>query len=122
VLDVAHPAHAKVDALILLTGLDKDPGHADKSRRPDDTDQRWKDRVDTWDKAIRSRARLAHHDCVDMREEIVESAIGWGCFGIWFEVFKHDSDMCTRLIKAFPGTAADCFDNHLPVVRPGTTL
>lgn len=121
-LDAAHPAHAKVDALIVLTGLDKDPGHPDRKRRPDDTDQRWKDRLDIWEKANRSKLRLAKVDCVDMRDEIIEAAVGWGGFAIWFEVFKDDVDMCVRLIQAFPGTAPDCFDKHLPILRPGTIL
>lgn len=122
VLKTSHPAYLKVEALILLTGLDKDPGHPNKNRRPENTDLRWKDRFDLWEKATKSKERLAKDDSLGMREEIVESALGWGGFGIWFEVFKNDVDMCVRLIRAFPGTAPDCFDNHLPVCRPKEIL
>jgi len=117
-LNLTDPARSLVDALIILVGLDKDPGHPEKERKPDFSDQRWKDRLDTLDKARKCKARLDACDSVELRETIVESAQGWGSFSIWFEVFKHDVDMCSRLIQAFPGTAQDCFDNHRPVQRP----
>lgn len=118
-LNPTDPAYSLVDALINLVGLDKDPGHPKKERRPDVSDQRWKDRLDTLDRARRCSARLVACDTVELREIIVESALGWGSFAIWFEVFKNDLDMCSRLIRAFPGTAKNCFDNHSPVRRPG---
>lgn len=119
-LSLTDPAHGLVDALISLVGLDKDPGHPKKDRRPDVSDQRWKDRLDALDIARRCYARLATCNTVEMREIIVESALGWGYFAVWFEVFKNDLDMCSRLISAFPGTAKDCFDNYSPVQRPGS--
>lgn len=119
-LSLTDPAHRLADALIILVGLDKDPGHRDKERRPEDSDQRWKDRLDTLDRARQCKARLAARDTTELRETIVESALGWGSFSIWFEVFKDDVDMCARLIHAFPGTAQDCFDNHRPVQRPAS--
>lgn len=35
-------------------------------------------------------------------------------------VFRNDPDMRNRLIRAFPGTATNCFDPQgAPVPRPG---
>jgi hypothetical protein len=114
-----HPAHKKADALILLLGLDKDPGNPDRKRRPTNSDERWKRRTENFDLANRQKQNLAKHDNEGLREAIVEIALGWGGFAIWFEVFQDDEDMKARLIAAFPGTAPDCFDNHSPVPRPG---
>ncbi|MEN9867528.1 MAG: hypothetical protein RL748_3118 [Pseudomonadota bacterium] len=63
---------------------------------------------------------LALCDTPEMREEVIERAKDRGGFSIWFEVFHDDADMRQRLIAAFPGTAADCFDKlALPIPRPG---
>lgn len=117
---LAPPLKAKVDALILLVGLDKDPGNPNLARRPTDADRRWKYRQDCWDLAQRSLKRLQGNDTFELRAQIVENAISHGGFGIWFTVFVGDDDMRRRLVAAFPGTAQNCFDlSAIPVQRTG---
>jgi hypothetical protein len=117
-----HPAHQHVHALIKLVGLDKDPGNLDRKRKPEITDQRWKYRFETLNKATKTKQRLSGSDSEALREQIVETALSHGGFSIWFSVFLDDTDMCLRLITAFPGTAGDCFDNGRPIERPGALL
>lgn len=114
------PLRTKVEALIRLVGLDKDPGNPDLGRRPTSADRRWKYRQDCWDLAQRSLYRLQGNDTIELRAQIVENAISHGGFGIWFTVFVGDDDMRRRLVAAFPGTAQNCFDvNALPMQRIG---
>lgn len=117
-----HPAHAQACALIMLVGLDKDPGHPDPAGRPANTDKRWERRREIYDKVRHFRQLLQRNDSTAMRETLIDNAMGWGGFGIWFEVFQDDADMCLRLIKAFPGTAVACFDNHVPIPRQGALV
>ena len=117
------PLRAKVDALIRLVGLDKDPGNPDPERRPSSADRRWKYRQDCWGLAQRSLNRLQANDTIELRAQIVENAISRGGFGIWFSVFVGDADMRRRLVAAFPGTAQNCFDaNAIPIQRIGGQL
>jgi len=56
-----------------------------------------------------------------MREQIVLTATGHAYWSIWMTVFNDDPDMLQRLINAFPGTCADCFDNatgYSHIARP----
>ncbi len=110
-------------ALHRLVGLDKDPGNPMRDRRPTKDDDRWRTRQTIWDVAQRSLANLSGADSPPMRDQIIETALARGGFGIWFTVFGHDADMRRRLIAAFPGTASDCFDGASEARgRPGGTL
>ncbi len=51
----------------------------------------------TWRKANDSLRRLSRNDTVELREEIVETAIATGLFSIWWTVFAADENMCSRL-------------------------
>lgn len=115
-----HPAYASAAATITLLGLDKQPGRV--GREPSPADLRWKFRYDRLEAARSARTRLARRDSPEMREQIIETAQGKGGFGIWFSVFRDDPDMCQRLITAFPGTAWDCFQNGIPVPKPGAAI
>lgn len=118
-------AHIKVkaEALLELVGLDKDPGNPIIKRKSKKKDLRWKFREDRWDAAQHALRRLVASDTVEMREQIVETAVGRGGFAIWFTIFSHDEDMRKRFIAAFLGTENDCFDVHgQPVARPGGVL
>lgn len=111
----AHPSRsqaeqAKATATIRLTGLDKDPGNPDVTRRPTDSDRRWLRRSQAWDLATRYRQKLAVNDSIDLREAIVDIALGRGRFSIWWTIFAGDSDMRRRLRVAFVGTEGRCFD------------
>jgi uncharacterized protein (TIGR02646 family) len=102
---------AKADAMITLTGLDKDPGNPAPDRRPTESDKRWLKRKEAWDKAARCRDILALQDTAETRELIVDVAKGKGMFTIYWVQFSHDADMRKRFREAFVGTAPNCFDN-----------
>ena len=110
-------------ALYLLVGLDKDPGNPHVDRKPSPADRRWKTRQEIWDLAEESKRNLEQADSPQMRAQVALTAKSRGGFAIWFSVFQQDHDMLARLIAAFPGSAADCFDNNCAVVsRPGGRL
>lgn len=61
----------------------------------------------------------------NMRRQVVRTALAQGYFSIWMTVFSADSEMKSRFITNFPGTAIDCYE--LPIVvsvspRPGSGL
>lgn len=110
----------KAEAMIRLVGLDVDPGNPNRRRRPSESDKRWLKRREIWRLAIFARQRLARRDFPEMREQIVDTALGRGMFSIWMKIFEHDADMRRRFIEAFAGTARNCFDHEWQAVpRPG---
>ncbi|MCE7980200.1 MAG: HNH endonuclease [Caldilinea sp. CFX5] len=114
---------SKAQATISLFGLDRDPGHLDKSKHPSSKDKRWRRRQEAWDLAQRDLARLQQNNTIQVRELIVENALGRGMFSIWMKVFENDVDMRRRLINAFKGTAISCFDpNCIAINRIGGKL
>ncbi len=108
--DQPQPVQVKAKATIILVGLDKDPGNPDRTRRPTSSDTRWLRRQQAWQLAEKDLQRLLRNDCLEVRELIVENALGRGMFSIWWTVFSGDRDMRRRLREAFRGTAMDCFD------------
>lgn len=106
---------------IALAGLDKDPGNP--GRFPSPSDRRWSRRREIWLMAERDRDRLAQNNSVEVRELIVENALGRGMFSIWWTVFANDVDMRRRLRLAFLGTDGTSFDaNEDLIPRPGGQL
>lgn len=75
-------------------------------------------RRETWLMALRSRENLQRRSIEELREAIVSLALAVGFFSIWMKVFEADPDMRGRFIRAFPGTAADCFDAATLPVSP----
>lgn len=105
----------KAENIIKLTGLDKHPLNDPKA-----SDRRWKNRRETWDIAQRSKNNLHTCNTPEMRDQIVMTATGHAYWSVWMTVFKDDPDMLLRLIQAFPGTCAGCFDaGYTPVARAG---
>ncbi len=103
---------------ITLTGLDKLPTNAPKA-----SDRRWLHRREAWGRAEEARKSLAAHDTETTRKLIVDQATALGYWSIWMTVFAADVDMRRRLIAAFVGTPASCFDAQTqPVQRPGAAL
>ncbi len=113
----------KAHNTIKLFGLDKTPSiDPDDKHRDKASDCRWNDRREAWDKALRAKNRLAKIDNIEMREQIVDTAVDKGYWSIWMTVFEDDPDIRRRLIEAFPGTCKDCFDanqGYKPVKRQG---
>lgn len=108
--------------LVRLVGLDIDPGNPDPARRPRrrPADDRYDARFEMWMSAQRNWSLLQQNPTPELREAVALHAAGVGMFSIWMKVFENDQDMRLRLIAAFTGTAADCFDAAgLPVPRPG---
>ena len=111
----------KAQNTIELTGLDKYPGNL--GREPTTSDQRWLRRYKIWRKAKEARADLAKQNTDLTRKHIVEIAVAWGIFSIWWTVFANDVDMRRRLREAFTGTDDKSFDkNENLVPRPGGQL
>lgn len=112
-----HPAFTLAAETVKLLGLDKYPEHLDRKRRPSPTDQRWKFRENVQGVAERARQNLRDTDTPAMRRQIIDTALGYGGFSIWFATFAGDADMQQRLIEAFPATAKNCFDGVRPIPR-----
>lgn len=82
-------------------------------------------RQETWDLAQLSLSNLQQPgaDNPHMRNQVALTAATRGGFGIWFAVFRADHDMLLRLIAAFLGSTAECFDHEgEALVRPGGGL
>jgi len=119
--DLSRALRRRANDTISLVGLDKYPGNP--GREPTSSDRRWLRRQQTWLMAEMDRARLAANDTAEVRELIVENALGRGMFSIWWTVFAGDADMRRRLREAFLGTHADSFDaNEDLVPRVGGQL
>ena len=109
---------AKADATIELIGLNKYPGSP--GCEPSSSDSRWLKRHELWQLAERDRQRLIINDSPEVRELVVENALGRGMFSIWWTVFAGDVDMRRRLRVAFLGTHGGSFDaNEDLVARAG---
>lgn len=114
------PLRAKARASAALVGLDRVPG-ADIP--PTQSDLRWLKRFETWRKASDALRRLTQNDTVELREQIVDTALVTGLFSIWWTVFEADGNMRSRFRAAFVGTCSNSFDanEHLQA-RPGGQL
>lgn len=95
---------------ISLVGLDREPGHPNRRKRPTRTDRRWLKRMEVWRTAQDDLERLGKCDNEIVRDLIVQSAVSRGLFSIWMKVFEGDADMKCRFIQAFKGTSVGCFD------------
>lgn len=114
------PVRAKAQASAALVGLDRFPG---ATTPPTQSDLRWLKRFETWRKANDALRRLSQNDTVELREQIVDTAIATGLFSIWWTVFAADGNMRSRLRAAFVGTCPNSFDaNENLQARPGGQL
>jgi len=115
------PERARAVDTIALMGLDKFPGNA--GREPTRSDRRWLRRQQIWQMAEMDRARLQSNNTAEVRELIIENALGRGMFSIWWTVFAGDLDMRRRLREAFLGTHMASFDaNEDLIPRAGGQL
>lgn len=95
----------RIEATIELVGLDKTPEDGGA-----ESDRRWKNRREAWDIAAMAKHDLATDDTPLLRKWIVKNAVSKGYWSVWMTIFHDDADMRSRLIQAFVGTGADCFD------------
>ncbi|MES2707094.1 MAG: HNH endonuclease signature motif containing protein [Verrucomicrobiota bacterium] len=101
----------KARALIDLVGLNRHKKHG--WPRPARRDKRWTQRADTWElaekweKAIAAFSPEGRQQAVELVRDL---ALGYGFFSVWMTVFADEADIRLALIKAFSGTATDCFD------------
>jgi len=100
----------KAIATIELVGLDKHP--ANPGRIPTPSDRRWLKRHELWQLAERNKQLLVTNNSTEVRDLIVENALGRGMFSIWWTIFSDDGDMRFRLRMAFPSTEEGCFDEN----------
>lgn len=106
----------RASSTLVLLGLDRDPGNPNRRRRPTKNDRRWQRRLEVWEMAQRALGRLNTNNSIEVRESIVEIATSRGMFSIWMKVFENDTDMRGRFIRAFPGTADECYDPETTAV------
>lgn len=100
---------AKAAGLIELVGLDRHPGQP-PTKQPTDRDKRYVEREEKWKLAELKRDALTRNNNNDFREALVDLAKESGFFSIWMAAFHDDSDMRSRLVDAYAGTAKDCFE------------
>jgi hypothetical protein len=82
-------------------------------------------RMQTWLIAQECKRELHAKPSDSIRAVIAKAAIGHGFFSVWMTVFEDHPAVRKKLIQAFSGTAADCFDpkTTLPASpRPGNGL
>jgi uncharacterized protein (TIGR02646 family) len=121
--NLSNPEKEKAEKTLELTGLYRYPGNPDNPRswknKPKEKFKRWTKRINAWKEAEDALNDLKKTDTTQIRELIIKSAKAIGFFSVWMTVFRDDPDMLKRFIKAFPGTAKECFDEHgrpLPTV------
>ena len=105
-------------SLLNLIGLNKGP-KVSKER-----DKRWEVRSKVWKLANRYLQKFSKRE-IDM-ETLIDLVKGYGCWSIWFTVFREYDEVRKALIEEFPGTAVECFDaqhHYDPVCRnPENTI
>ena len=126
VLDVARrlrgPLRRQAQALLELVGLDRHPG-AGPDQMPSSRDQRWRERREIWEKAMLALDRLRMRPDAMMRQQILETARGFGFWSVWMTIFEREPEMRQMFIEGFRGTCRECFDgNGAPLRRPGGRL
>ena len=109
-LVVGSVEYQKAKKLIDLVGLDKRPGHTDYLPN----DKRWLKRDKVWQLAKKYKQKYNAKQ-IDI-ETIIDLAKANGFFSVWFSVFDLHFAVKLALIKAFEGTAVNCFDNNLVAI------
>ena len=90
-----------------LTGVNRNPAHPLHSRNND----RWEARMKTWDIAQNFLKDYKNHEIRQAR--VIEMALTSGFWSIWMTVFQDFPEIKAQLIKEFPGTATEAFDENL---------
>lgn len=86
-----------------------------------DKDKRWMKRIETLGIAEESKAAWQKMKGTDFEDDQLKNitimAKSCGFFSVWMMVFKEEKKVKKSLIKAFRGTASDCFDDDGNAVR-----
>jgi hypothetical protein len=111
-------------ATLTMVGLQAAPGATRRRRKKgielEPRDWRWRDRDAAWKIAEFTRDNFNGRPDDMGRDLVVTLAKHIGFWSVWMTIFAFDAGICGRLVQAFPGTAADCFDvAGNPVPRPG---
>ena len=119
-LNYSDDINAKIEATWQLVGLNR---HIDTSNagfiKATNKDARWRHRREEWQQAERNKLRLVRVNTPEVIELIIERALAKGFFSIWYTVFYDNPIVRRKLVEAFKGTDASCFnDDYLPVHRP----
>ena len=116
------PVRRQAKALLELVGLDRHPG-AGVHRGSSLGDQRWRERREIWDKAKLSLDRLRKKPGPLMRQQILDTARGFGFWSVWMTIFEREPEMRQMFIEGFHGTCRECFGPRgAPLRRPGGRL
>lgn len=111
------PTQQKVNALIDLVGLDREPGHPRYSHK----DKRWEERFKAYNLAMRYLDK--YETGAADTETIVDLASQNGFWSVWMTVFAGQQAVRRALINGFPGTCNTCFDTQcIPLNRNGAEI
>ena len=103
-----------VNVLEKAQGLYDGVGLGHYPRNSSDKDKRWQGRMAALSIAEESRRVWLKMKDSEFKEDelkqIITLAKQTGFFSIWMMIFQEDTEVKCELIKAFPGTAKNCFD------------
>jgi uncharacterized protein (TIGR02646 family) len=117
---LSRTVESKADKMRRLVGLHRHPGLPQNRDKPTARDNRWSQREEVWQLAVRQKKTLIANNSAAVRTLIIDAAKGYGFFSVWMSVFKNDRDMRKRIFAAFIGTAPNCFDARWrPIARLG---
>lgn len=122
----AYPlAKTMAENTIALVGLDKKLSICVDQNGKLIAIDRLAQRMEAWLIAEESKKEvLANPNVAALKRQVVKTALGYGFFSIWMEVFSSDANMRTQLIDAFSGTRESaCFHATTSMaVSPGPNL
>ena len=114
-----HPmARDRAERLMELVKLDKYQGSLRYVKGFSARDKRWKHRAEAWTMAEIKRQKFESGE-IDATA-VAEFALQRGFFSVWYTVFEDHPAVKHALIKAFRGTAENCFDPNVrlaPIAR-----
>jgi len=116
---------AKADATLGLCGLDKAPSRVRDANGNFVAIDRYRQRMDVWAIAARSKELLGRNRSPDVIELVRANALAHGHFSVWMTVFAGDVDVRRELVAHFKGTDPGCFDpvtTHHVSPRPASVL
>ncbi|MCK5605950.1 HNH endonuclease [Candidatus Pacearchaeota archaeon] len=97
----------RAEATLKLVGLDKK-----LTKKQLEENQKWRSRKHAWDVAVKALKNYKKIPTKEMKQQILETALGRGHFSMWMTVFKHEGEMLKVFIKGFPNTCINCFDEY----------